>query len=235
MQAGGRASSNPVSRSGVRARENAAMQFPHPEDPTAPSAPPRMRPALVLGSTSRYRREMLGRLRQPFEVVAPEVDESPRDGEAPRELAQRLARAKAQAVAQRHPTACVIGSDQVLDLDGQCLGKPLTHERARAQLRALSGRTVVFHTAVCVIRADTGFDEVVNVPVEVVFRALDAHSIEHYLLTEQPYDCAGSARSEALGIALLDAVRCDDPTALVGLPLIATCRLLRAAGLEVLA
>ncbi len=191
-------------------------------------------PPLILGSTSRYRRELLERLRMPFLVVAPEVDEVPLPGETPAALAQRLALAKARAVAALYPQAVVIGSDQVADLDGQALGKPGTHERAAAQLQRLSGRQAVFHTAVAVVRADTGFEEVALAPVTVRFRALDAAEIEHYLRLEEPYDCAGSAKCETLGIALLDAIDSDDPTALVGLPLIRTCRLLRDAGIDVL-
>lgn len=191
-----------------------------------------MTPALVLGSTSRYRRELLQRLRLPFEAVAPEVDETPHPGEAPSALALRLALAKAQAVAALRPGAVVIGSDQVADLDGQPMGKPGSHERAVAQLRSLSGRRVVFQTAVSVVRADTGFVKTLLAPVMVRFRTLSDAEIERYLRLEQPYDCAGSAKSETLGIALLEAIDSDDPTALVGLPLIRTCALLREAGLD---
>lgn len=189
--------------------------------------------SLILGSTSPYRRELLGRLGLPFEVVAPEVDETPRPGEPPAALAARLALAKARAVAQRHPHAVVIGSDQVADLDGEPLGKPGDHLRATAQLRRMRGRTVVFQTALAVACADIGFEQQDLAPVRVVFRELTDSEIENYLRIEQPYDCAGSARSEGLGIALLEAIHSDDPTALVGLPLIRTCRLLRAAGLQV--
>lgn len=191
-------------------------------------------PPLVLGSTSRYRRELLERLRLPFDVAAPQVDETPAPGEAPRELALRLALAKARAVAALRPEAVVIGSDQVADLEGQPIGKPGTHERAVEQLRRMSGRSVVFHTAVAVVRPATGFERVDLAPVTVRFRTLDDREIEAYLRAEQPYDCAGSAKSEGLGIALLEAIESDDPTALVGLPLIRTCALLRAAGLPVL-
>jgi septum formation protein len=191
---------------------------------------------LILGSTSRYRRELLERLRLPFEVLAPEVDETPQPGEAPQALALRLARAKAEDVARRHPQAVVIGSDQVADLDGEPLGKPLTHERALAQLRRMRGRTVVFETAVAVVCAASGFARSELARVRVRFRSeadgLDDAAIERYLRAETPYDCAGSAKSEGLGIALLEAIDSDDPTALVGLPLIRTCRLLRAAGLQ---
>lgn len=189
-------------------------------------------PRLMLGSTSRYRRELLARLRVPFEVDAPQVDETPRAGEAPAALAERLARAKAEDVAARHPDALVIGSDQVADLDGAPLGKPGDHGRAVAQLRALRGRLVRFHTAVAVRCVASGFAGLRRVGVEVHFRDLDDAEIEAYLRAEQPYDCAGSAKSEGLGITLLQALRCDDPSALVGLPLIATCELLREAGLD---
>lgn len=192
-------------------------------------------PRLILGSTSRYRRELLERLRWPFEVAAPGVDETPHPGESPAALARRLALAKARAVSAAHPDAVVIGSDQVADLDGRSIGKPGTHERAVEQLRAMSGRSVVFQTAVAVVREVSGFVDEVLVPVTVRFRRLSGAEIEHYLRAEQPYDCAGSARSESLGIALLDAIESDDPTALVGLPLIRTAALLRAAGIDVLA
>ncbi|MET0310885.1 MAG: Maf family nucleotide pyrophosphatase [Burkholderiaceae bacterium] len=189
---------------------------------------------LVLGSTSRYRRELLSRLRLDFTVEAPGVDETPRAGETPRELALRLALEKARAVAARHPQAVVIGSDQVADLEGQALGKPGTHERATLQLRSMRGRTVIFQTALAVACAATGFEEVDLAPVEVKFRDLSDEEIEAYLRAEEPYDCAGSAKSEGLGIALLETIRSDDPTALVGLPLIRTCRMIRAAGVRVI-
>lgn len=193
-------------------------------------SPPLVR-TLVLGSTSRYRRELLQRLGLPFTVAAPDVDEAPLPGETPRALALRLALAKAYAVAAQHPDAAVIGSDQVADLHGQPLGKPGTHERASAQLQRMSGETVIFQTAVAVVCAATGFEQVDLAPVEVRFRTLTGDEIERYLRIEQPYDCAGSAKSEGLGISLLEAIHSDDPTALVGLPLIRTCRMLRAAGL----
>ena len=190
------------------------------------------RPTLILASTSRYRRELLQRLRVSFEIHAPDVDETPLPGEAPAALAQRLALAKARVVSAAHPDAVVIGSDQVADLDGAPIGKPGNHERALAQLRAMRGRSVVFHTAVAVLRASTGYTGAALVPVTVRFRDLDDAAIEHYLRTEQPYDCAGSAKCETLGIALLDAIESDDPTALVGLPLIRLAALLRAAGID---
>ncbi len=190
---------------------------------------------LILASTSRYRRELLQRLRVPFEVESPGVDETPLPGEAPRELALRLALAKAQAVAARHPQAVVIGSDQVADLAGEAIGKPGNHERAVLQLQRMSGHEVVFQTALAVVCQARSFEAVELAPVVVRFRRLSPVDIETYLRAEQPYDCAGSAKSEGLGIALLDAIDSDDPTALVGLPLIRTVRLLRAAGLDVLA
>jgi septum formation protein len=189
---------------------------------------------LVLGSSSPYRRELLSRLRLQFTVEIPDVDESARAGEAPRELALRLALAKAHVVAARFPQAIVIGSDQVADLAGEAIGKPGSHEKAVAQLRQMRGETVVFHTAVAVVCAQSGFEQVELAPVKVKFRRLTDAEIESYLRVEQPYDCAGSARSEGLGVAILDAIESDDPTALVGLPLIRTCRMLRAAGLKIL-
>ena len=195
-----------------------------------PESSPASRP-LVLGSTSVYRRELLQRLRLPFTVAAPAVDETPLPGEPPAQLAQRLALAKAHAVATLHPEAVVIGSDQVADLAGQPLGKPGDHARATAQLQRMRGHTVVFHTAVAVVCHASGFVQTDLAPVRVRFRELSDAEIERYLRAEQPYDCAGSAKSEGLGISLLEAIDSDDPTALIGLPLIRTCRLLRAAGL----
>jgi septum formation protein len=189
---------------------------------------------LILGSTSVYRRELLTRLRIPFAVESPHVDETPMPQEAPADLAQRLALAKARAVSARHPAAVVIGSDQVADLDGLALGKPGDHARATQQLEAMSGRVVVFQTAIAVVCADSGFCQQALAAVRVQFRKLSAVEIENYLLAEQPYDCAGSAKSEGLGIALLDRIDNDDPTALVGLPLIRTASLLRAAGIALL-
>ena len=189
---------------------------------------------LILGSTSPYRRELLQRLRLPFEVVRPEVDETPHAGELPVALAQRLAMEKALAVARQHPKAVVIGSDQVADLDGEPLGKPGTHERAVAQLQRMRGHTVVFQTAVAVVCMESGFAEQALAQVKVQFRQLSDAAIETYLRAEEPYDCAGSAKSEGLGIALLERIDNQDPSALVGLPLIHTCRLLRAAGLPLL-
>jgi septum formation protein len=193
------------------------------------------RPTLVLASTSRYRRELLERLRLPFEVASPGVDEAPLPGEEPAALASARRCARAQAVAAARPDAVVIGSDQVADLDGRAIGKPGTHERAVEQLRAMRGRRVVFQTAVAVVRRSTGFARTLLAPVAVRFRDLSDAEIEFYLRAEQPYDCAGSAKCETLGIALLDAIDSDDPTALVGLPLIRTSALLREAGIDPLA
>lgn len=186
-------------------------------------------PILLLASTSRYRRELLARLRLPFDVARPEVDETALPGEAPLALAVRLARAKAQAVAGRHADAWALGSDQVADLDGQALGKPGDRAGAIAQLRAMAGRTVRFHTALCLAHGDGHAFTHVDL-TEVRFRALDAGEIVRYVDTEQPFDCAGSFKSEGLGIALFEAIDNRDPTALVGLPLIATSALLRQAG-----
>jgi len=191
-------------------------------------------PPLILASTSRYRSELLARLRLPFEVVAPDVDETPLAGEQPQQLACRLAMEKARAVAARYPQAVVIGSDQVADLDGQPLGKPLVHDVAVQQLKRMQGRQVVFQTAVAVVRNDRKFAQMDLAQVKVLFRTLTDAEIDAYLYAEQPYDCAGSAKSEGLGIALLDAIDNDDPTALIGLPLIRTCQMLRAAGMQLL-
>lgn len=199
------------------------------------STPIHPAPALVLGSTSRYRRELLSRLRVPFTCRAPDVDETALAGENPADLSVRLARAKAQAVAtlclqESSQDVVVIGSDQVADLDGLTLGKPGSHERAVAQLQAMRGQSVVFHTSVAVTRPATGFEASATSVVRVRFRDdFSDDEIQQYLHLDQPYDCAGSAKVESLGIVLLDQVDSDDPTALVGLPLIATTRLLRAA------
>lgn len=186
-------------------------------------------PHLVLGSTSRYRRELLERLRLPFDVARPDTDETPEPGEAPESLARRLARAKAADVAARHPQAWVIGSDQVAEFNGRPLGKPGTHEAATTQLQAMSGRPVRFLTGLCLMRKDGEILEALDCTV-VRFRLLGADEIERYLVAEEPYDCAGSFKSEGLGITLFDAIETSDPTALIGLPLIATARLLREAG-----
>lgn len=189
---------------------------------------------LILASTSAYRRQLLERLHLPFICVSPAVDEAALPLELPEPLARRLALAKAQAVARNYPQAVVIGSDQVADLNGQALGKPGTHDRAVAQLQRMRGQTVIFQTAVAVVCQATGFAQTELAQVKVQFRPLSDAQIEAYLRAERPYDCAGSAKSEGLGIALLARIDNDDPTALVGLPLIRTCQLLIAAGIQVL-
>ena len=194
------------------------------------SLPPR---PLILASTSVYRRQLLERLHLPFSVIASEVDETPLPGETPPNIACRLALAKAQSVAKANPSAVVIGSDQVADLDGLALGKPGNHARAVAQLQTMRGKTVVFQTAVAVVCLETGFAQTELAQVKVRFRALTDAQIEAYLLAETPYDCAGSAKSEGLGIALLERIDNDDPTALIGLPLIRTCRMIESAGIQV--
>jgi septum formation protein len=194
-----------------------------------------MRKPLVLGSTSRYRRELLARLGLPFEVDGPGIDEAALPAESPADTALRLAEAKARAVAPRHPHALVIGSDQVAELDGRPVGKPQNHADAVAQLRAASGRTVVFHTGVALVDAESGRCRSRLVDVASTFRALRDEDIEHYLARERPYDCAGSVRSEGFGIALFERIVSDDPTALIGLPLIAVAALLREEGVDVLA
>lgn len=187
---------------------------------------------LVLASTSPYRRELLARLRLPFEVCSPDADETPVPGESPPMTAERLAVVKAQAVASRYPQALVIGSDQVAYLDGRVYGKPGNHDNAVRQLREMSGRTVIFHTGLCLLNAATGIARVRGVPIRVTFRELSDTTIERYLRREQPYDCAGSAKSEGLGITLIARFEGDDPNALIGLPLIALCDLLAEEGLS---
>jgi septum formation protein len=186
---------------------------------------------LILASGSRYRAELLGRLGLPFEACSPAVDETPRPGESCAETARRLARAKAEAARARFPDAWIVGSDQVADLAGRAIGKPGHRDAARAQLRDMRGRTVTFQTAVCLIAGGTVREALV--PTRVVFRDLSDEEIERYLDREPAFDCAGSAKSEGLGIALLDRLTGDDPTALVGLPLVALSAMLREAGARV--
>ena len=188
---------------------------------------------LILASTSPYRRELLARLSSDFDVQAPGVVETPRAGETPADTAQRLALEKALAVAARHPDALVIGSDQAATIDGvHAIGKPGDHASAREQLRAASGRTMHFYTALATVRASDGFRALALAETRVRFRRLDDDEIERYLQRERPYDVAGSAKAEGLGIVLLDAIDGDDPTAIIGLPLIALGRMLRDAGLS---
>ena len=190
--------------------------------------------ALILASTSRYRQTLLQRLQLPFSVQAPGVDETPMAGEPPAALASRLALAKAAAVADAAPHAVVIGCDQVADLHGLALGKPGNHGNALSQLRAMRGQTVVFQTAMAVLCRESGFCEQVLVPVRVVYREASDAQFDFYLRTEEPYDCAGSVKSEGLGIALMHSIHNDDPSALIGLPLIRLSAILGRAGLPVL-
>ncbi|MDQ1919104.1 Maf family nucleotide pyrophosphatase [Massilia pseudoviolaceinigra] len=187
-------------------------------------------PRLILASSSAYRRELLERLRLPFDVLVPDIDETPLPGELPEATALRLARAKAEAVAARGPGSVVIGSDQVATLDGEQIGKPGNHANALAQLQAMRGRRVVFHTALCLWDGRTGTAQVENVQTFVTVRDLPDAELDAYLRIEQPYDCAGSAKNEALGIAILERIDSTDPTALTGLPLIALTGMLRQAG-----
>ncbi|MBK7814436.1 MAG: septum formation inhibitor Maf [Rhodocyclaceae bacterium] len=189
-------------------------------------------PTIVLASTSPFRRELLGRLGLPFEAVAPDVDESSLVGESPVATAERLSVAKARAVTHRHPEALIIGSDQVAYLGESRFGKPATQQNAIAQLRAMSGKAVIFHTGLCLLNAATGRLHLRGVPTEVRFRELADAEILRYQDKENALNCAGSARSEGLGISLLEYMRGDDPNALVGLPLIALCEMLRAEGVQ---
>ena len=193
------------------------------------------RPLIVLASTSRYRRELLERLRWPFEVRAPQVDETALPSEPPRETALRLARDKAANVAAHFSDAIVIGSDQTVDLNGVVLDKPLSHEAALAQLQSLQGRTAVFYTALAVNGPALNSVQLDCVLTTVTFRNLPTSQLEAYLRADQPYDCAGAAKIESLGIALIQSVKSDDPTALIGLPLIRLTSMLASAGIDVLA
>ena len=185
---------------------------------------------LILASSSPYRHDMLKRLGLPFTAISPEIDESPQPGESPVTLAVRLSRAKADAITARHPEALVIGSDQVASFDGQCIGKPGSHDNAVAQLRMLSGRSVEFHSALCLSNGHKAITE--NVITTCRFRTLDDLEIQNYLERERPYDTAGSAKAESLGIALMESMSSDDPTAIIGLPLIALSRMLRRFGVN---
>lgn len=190
---------------------------------------------LILGSSSIYRKELLERLSLPFDVASPDIDEAPLPHESPEATALRLSQEKAEAIASLHPDALVIGSDQVATLNGEQIGKPGTHENALAQLKKMRGQRVVFHTALCLLdgrknaRPDTAV-QVENIQTFVTFRDLPDDELEAYLRIEQPYDCAGSARNESLGIALLEKIESTDPTALTGLPLIALTTMLRRVG-----
>ena len=185
---------------------------------------------LILASTSQFRRELLTRLQIPFTAVAPDADETPLPGESPAQTAERLSELKARAVALEHPNSLIIGSDQVAYLGTQRFGKPGRRENATAQLRAMRGNTVIFHTGLCLLNTQTGHYQLAGIPTEVRFRDLSDQEIERYLDREDALNCAGSAKSEGLGISLLDYMRGDDPNALVGLPLIALSKMLRAEG-----
>ena len=189
---------------------------------------------IVLASTSPYRRELLARLGLPFDTVNPQTDESSLPGESPEQLALRLSEAKARAVAEHFPDALIIGSDQVAVMNGRIFGKPGDHARAVEQLRTLSGQTVNFYTGICLFNSASGRVQLRGVPTLVTFRNLYDQEIENYLCREQPYNCAGAAKSEGLGIALLSRLHGDDPNALIGLPLIALCDMLREEGVAIL-
>ena len=189
---------------------------------------------LILGSSSVYRCGLLERLRLPFITVSPDADETPRPGEPPAATALRLALSKARAVAAAHPHALIIGSDQVADLDGAPLGKPGNHDNAVRQLQAMRGKRVVFHTALCLLDAASGGYQLANVPTAIQFRALSDRQIENYLQREQPYDCAGSAKIESLGVALVQKIDSDDPTAIIGLPLMMLVTMLKAEQVDVI-
>ena len=187
---------------------------------------------LILASSSKYRRELLERLHLPFSVYSPDVDETPNIGESPIQLVDRLSHLKARFISEKHPNAWVIGSDQVADFHGAAIGKPLTHERALAQLQLMQGQTVVFRTGMCLMQKDSNTTLYTNVDTEVTFREFDEATLENYLRTEQPYDCAGSAKAEGLGIALLSAIKSNDPTAIIGLPLIELSGFLISVGFK---
>lgn len=193
-------------------------------------------PRLILASSSPYRRELLSRLHLAFECISPDIDESPLSGEAPDATALRLAQRKAAAVAVHASGALVIGSDQIATLDGMQIGKPGSHEKALQQLRLMRGRDVIFHTALCLwdgrIPDAQAAAQIENIRTTVRFRDLPDEELDNYLRIEQPYDCAGSAKNEGLGIALLEKIESTDPTALTGLPLIALCTMLRRAGVN---
>lgn len=198
--------------------------------------PPPVLPRLILGSSSPYRKELLSRLQLPFEVMAPAIDEAPLPGESPSATALRLAREKAAAIVRLAPGALVIGSDQVATLDGAQIGKPGSHENALRQLQAMRGRQVIFHTALCLwdsrIAESAAAIQLENIQTFVTFRDLPDHELDAYLRIEQPYDCAGSAKNEGLGIAVIEKIDSTDPTALTGLPLIALTGMLRRAGMQ---
>lgn len=193
-----------------------------------------MKQTLILASSSEYRRELLLKLQIPFNGVSPHVDETPLEGEKPQETALRLAQVKARKVGSDYPHALVIGCDQVATLDGEQLGKPLNHNNATKQLQKMRGREVTFHSALCLYNAATGNMQALVVPYLVRFRQLTDDQIENYLSKEQPYHCAGSAKSEGLGIALIDRMLGEDPNALIGLPLIKLVTMLQNEGVHII-
>lgn len=195
---------------------------------------PSLTPTLILASSSPYRRELLERLQLPFTVISPDIDETPLPAEAPEQTALRLAQAKARKVAEQQPRALIIGCDQVATLDGLQLGKPITHENAVKQLRLMRGRSVIFHSALCLYNAELDQMQAEVVPYEVSFRQLSDSQIENYLRKEQPYQCAGSAKSEGLGIAVIASMHGSDPNALIGLPLIRLISMLEQQGVSVI-
>ncbi|RBA25701.1 Maf-like protein [Herminiimonas fonticola] len=196
---------------------------------------PSPQPRLILGSSSIYRKELLSRLHLPFDVMVPDIDETPAENESPDATALRLAQEKATVIGLRSPNSLVIGSDQVATLDGEQIGKPGTHENALKQLQKMRGRKVVFHTALCLFdsRIDTTSPQIQleNIQTFVTFRDLPDAELDAYLRIEQPYDCAGSAKNEGLGIAIIERIESSDPSALTGLPLITLTAMLRRAGL----
>ncbi len=193
-----------------------------------------MNPELILASSSIYRRELLTRLQLPFSCISPDVDETPLEGELPQQTALRLAQVKAKKVAETNPTALIIGCDQVATLDNIQLGKPLNHTNATRQLSMMRGREVIFHSALCLYNASRQSMQAEVVPYTVKFRSLTDAQIENYLLKEQPYHCAGSAKSEGLGIAIIERMTGDDPNALIGLPLISLINMLQNEGINIL-
>ena len=191
-------------------------------------------PELILGSTSIYRRELLERLKIPFRVEAPDIDETPLENETPQQLVERLSIEKARTVAANNPGSLVIGSDQVAVHDGKIVGKPLTHDKAMQQLREANGKEIVLYTGLSLFKADTGESQTEVIPFHVVFRRLTEEQLENYLHKEQPYHCAGSVKSEGLGIALLERFDGEDPNTLIGLPLIRLIRMLEHFGVSVI-
>ena len=193
-----------------------------------------MKPDIILASSSPFRKSLLERLHLDFHTISPDIDESHHQGEPAADYVCRLAQQKAEAIADQHPLSIIIGSDQCALLDGEILGKPGSHKNALEQLRNAQGKTVVFHTGLCVMQHSSDFREVEDILFEVTFRELSDAQLEHYLRVEQPYDCAGSFKSEAYGICLFSEMRGDDPTALVGLPLIRLTNMLERAGISVI-